>query len=88
MSHLPTTPRSSLKAGTLYGQFQMQYSQPMHASASCRTMPVRVSFVYARVGQPVMQEGSRQWLHPMDKCRRCVCGYTPPSTSPTRRQET
>ena len=45
MSHLPTTPRSGLNAGTLYGQFQMQYSHPMQMSGLCATMPVTESLV-------------------------------------------
>src|SRR5688572_29519225 len=37
MSHLPTTPRCGLYCGTPYEQFQVQYWQPMHASALWRT---------------------------------------------------
>jgi hypothetical protein len=45
MSHFPTTPRSGLYCGTPYEQFHVQYWQPMHASALCRTMPVPASFL-------------------------------------------
>src|SRR6266567_7093468 len=58
----------------------------MHASALCCTIPLTGSFVYASTGQPIRQEGSRQWLHPIYKYKRCVSGYQPPSISPTRRQ--
>ncbi len=33
MSHLVTIRRSGWKTGTEYGQFQVQYWQPMHSSA-------------------------------------------------------
>src|SRR4029453_12118465 len=45
MSHLPTTPRSALYCGTPYEQFQVQYWQPIHASALCLPMPVAGSLV-------------------------------------------
>jgi len=64
----------------------VQYWQPMHASALCRTIPVAGSFVYASTGQPLKHVGSRQWLHPIERYERDVCGYHPPSISPTRRQ--
>ena len=51
-------------------------------------MPVLASFEYALVGQPSMQDGSKQWLQAIDRCSLCVAGNTPPSTSPTRLQET
>ena len=45
MSHLPTTPRAGLYCGTPYEQFQVQYWQPMQASALWITTPVTGSFV-------------------------------------------
>src|SRR5687767_16007227 len=86
MSHLPTTPRSALYCGTPYEQFHVQYWQPMQVSALWSTMPVVGSFAYASTGQPVMHVGSRQWLHDIERNERAVCGYQPPSISPTRRQ--
>ncbi len=40
MSHLVTMRRSGWKAGTEYGQFQVQYWQPMHSSAWWATTPL------------------------------------------------
>jgi hypothetical protein len=40
MSHLVTIRRSGWKTGTEYGQFQVQYSQPMHSSALWATTPL------------------------------------------------
>ena len=39
MSHLETIRLALSYTGTSYGQFQMQYWQPMHSAASWRTMP-------------------------------------------------
>ena len=74
MSHLPTTPRSGLYWGTPYEQFQVQYWQPMQASALWRTMPVTESFEYASTGQPLRQVGSAQWLHPIERYERLAAG--------------
>ena len=43
------------------------------------------SFTYALVGQPSRHAGSRQWLHDIDRWKRRVSGWSPPSISPTRR---
>ncbi len=40
MSHLVTIRRSGWKAGTEYGQFHVQYWQPMQSSAWWATMPL------------------------------------------------
>ena len=40
MSHLVTMRRSGWNAGTEYGQFQVQYWQPMQSSAWWATMPL------------------------------------------------
>ena len=40
MSHLDTIRRALSYTGTSYGQFQMQYWQPMHSSASWATIPL------------------------------------------------
>ena len=85
MSHLVTMRRSGWKVGTEYGQFQVQYWQPMQSSALCWTIPLS-SLVYASVGQPWRQAGSRQWLQAIDRWKRFVSGNEPPSISPTRRQ--
>src|SRR5688500_2384649 len=73
MSHFVTIRRSGWNAGTEYGQFHVQYWQPMHSSAWCATTPL-LSFSYAFVGQPSRHAGSRQWLHDIDRWNRFVVG--------------
>src|SRR6185503_15000948 len=80
MSHLVTMRRSGWNTGTEYGQFHVQYWQPMQSSAWCSTTPLS-SFTYASVGQPSRHAGSRQWLHDIDRFQRWVWGCSPPSTS-------
>src|SRR3954468_23725166 len=83
-SHFVTMRRSGWNAGTEYGQLHVQYWQPTQSSAWWITMP-SLSFSYALVGQPSRHAGSRQWLHDIERWKRFVFGWSPPSISPTRR---